>query len=652
VPEIPTKFENPDRPFYGFDSEDNGYGLPHFYQFAWGKSDNIDAGVAFSHSFRLLYRWASETFKLKKNNHITWCTNLEYDFGNVMKDWDIETAFMDVRWRRGKLGKLVLKYQPDIAEWGPPDAVHSQWDIWDTMNHWPMSVERQGESLSKMMGYDFTKLKKDFYGFKYSAMDAIISRAYASVQRDGYLRRGIPLKLTPGASSFEWYVKGEAEDGTKFCTQRVYETHDDTEMDWLMEGLRGGRTEVFSLKEYEGKVGYFDINSAYPFSMLHDSFPQLSKHEWYVGHDRIAKKIDNGDEGMAECDVDATDVSEFAKYIPYLGILDKETMRLIFPLGRWTGKYTFFEIRQAMKYGYKFRFRKAAIYQASKVQPFKAYVEAAYGLRLEGSRTGDTVLRDIGKSLGNNLYGKFGQRMVFTKMMDPKDYKPEDIAGCARVGEAVIIEENAGFARQTNVIWSAYITSICRDLLYNHMMNAWLKGNEVIYCDTDSIFISGGEWPESDQTKLGALKHEDDLDYFRAFLPKTYMYRKGTKWSYKAKGVPTPQREEFLVMGQVEYRKPLKIRESLRRKKFHKNDEDKGISASVPGVNAWITVHKELSGEYTKRICLPDGDTSPHYINWGEEQILPEKKSRKKYTPKFEPTYADTAEQENAHYDV
>lgn len=616
IPKIPIEHEYRTKEFYGFDTEDNSFGMPHFHQFSWRD------GVAFSFSFRLLFLWASEQFNLKAGNHITWCTNLEYDFGNILKDWDVDAESLDIRWRRGKLAKAILKYDPKKNNFGlkENDEKHSM-EIWDTMNHWMMSVEKQGHVISDMIGFDFSKLKKNsFYSFKYAAMDAIISRSYASIQACEYERRGIPFKLTPGAVSMAWYMQGNDKEGERFCKQRVYNTHEESELDWLFPALKGGRTEVFSLKRYEadkkgrGIIGYFDINSAYPHSMLNGTFPKLNPHFWREGHNNIAFLLDEGYEGVVDCEVDTSDVKEFVKVIPYLGLTDEKSKRFIFPLGEFRSKYTFFEIRQAAKYGYKFKFIKAMCYERAKIQPFETYIKAAYGLRLEGAATGNQILRDIGKSLGNNLYGKFGQRSTFASLVDPSTCTTEQLESCARLGDAVILEQDEGYAVQTNVVWGAYITAMTRDLLYTHMINAICAGNEVLYCDTDSIFITGGTWPESHPTNLGALKHEDNLDVFQAILPKCYVYKsaKDHKTTYKVKGVPYDQKEIFFTTGRVEYRKPIKIRENQRRKNYNKIDTAKGLAAGgVSGINAWVTVKKELKGKYTKRIVNKDGSTSP-----------------------------------------
>jgi len=561
-------------------------------------------------------RWATREFNLKRNNHVIWCTNLEYDFGNALKDWDSEAFSLDIRWRRGKLAKAQFIYDPGLLTWGDPEDGIGAWTVWDTLNHWKMSVEQMGRQMTELFQYDFSKLEKDFWDFRYAAMDAIISRGYAMVQRRGYESRNIPLKLTPGATALEWYMKGKHRSGRRFCNFQLYNTHTQEELAWLMPALRGGRTEVFSQQKITGKVGYFDINSAYPYSMSIGTFPDLIGHEFISGHDEIMRHIEGKYEGVADCEIDATDVVSFAQVIPYLGTIEKQHGRFVFPLGKWRDKYTFFEIRKAMSYGYRFRFIDARVYNRASKHPFTDYVDEAYGLRLEGNRTGDKVLKDIGKSLGNNLFGKFGQRLVFTRLVDAAELDPEEIRDARTLGGAVILETDEGFAKHSNVIWGAYITAMTRDLLYNYMIEAMIDGNQILYCDTDSIFIAGGKWPKSDPEKLGALKHEGDLTYFQALLPKTYIYEMGGKVNYKAKGVPAQFQQAFLTQGKVEFKKPLKVREALVRKNFHPDDQKKGLRAGMPAVNAWVTVTKELQGEYTKRLVNPDKTTRPLILSF------------------------------------
>jgi hypothetical protein len=444
-------------------------------------------------------------------------------------------------------------------------------------------------------------------------MDAIISRSYACVQRKYYQNKNIKLLFTPGATALCTYTQNYHTNGEKFCNHRLYKTHEEDELKWLIGSLRGGRTEVFSLAEYNEPVGYYDINSAYPFAMKFGSFPHIGEKNWKNGHNEITKLINSMLEGVADCDVYADKLEGFAAHIPYLGTLDCKTNRFIFPLGTWRAKYTFYEIRKAIKLGYRFVYHRACYYPVCNTPPFKDYVDFCYAIRDEGTLTKDPMLRDIGKSLGNNLFGKFGQRMQTSVLKKIDECDPEEIEGAIIIDDSVIISVDEGFAKHTNVVWSAYITAMCRDLLYMHMMKAWANGNEILYCDTDSIFIVGGTPPESHQTNLGALKHEGDLAYFKAYLPKVYSYEfSESKREYKAKGVPYGERERFIVQGLAEYKKPMKIREALRRKDFK---TDVPVEPGIPAINAWIHVSKELKGAYTKRETLENGRTKPIWLS-------------------------------------
>jgi len=608
IPTIPKQYEPIGMNYYGLDTEDNSLGKTHFYQFA-----SRDAVYFTGHWAVMMAFIARSDMRINKQKNVVWGTNIEYELGNIVKGWFAAPGSIDVQWAKGRLTKYNILYDAN-HDWSLPDDNTINMPVWDTLNHWQLRVSDMGKILTQHLGFDFGKLPSDFYSFKYAAMDAIISRSYACIQRLYYRNKGIQLKFTPGATSLGFFTDGHDSRGRALNTYKLFNLNEQDELEWLSEANRGGRTEVFSLKEHKGKVGYFDINSAYPYVMKNGIFPLPKIDHWREGHDKIEAVINNPQfEGIVEVEVDATDVCGVVSHVPYLGTVDQTYGRFVFPLGRWKTKYTFFEIRAALRFGYKFKYIKAAVYMQAKRQPFASYVDFCYSIRDEGTQKGDKILRDIGKSLGNNLFGKFGQRLRPTKLADPANYNLEDIKNNIRLDQYILIEENNGFARHTNVIWSAYITAMCRNLLFSHIVNSISKGNDILYCDTDSIFITGGEWPESHQTQLGALKHEGDLSYFKAILPKTYIYEMEDSGSrkYKAKGVPASYSEKFINEGLVEYDKPMKIREALRRKDFNTKEP---VEAGVPAINAWVRVTKELKGDYTKRQVNKDGSTKALWL--------------------------------------
>jgi hypothetical protein len=608
IPKIPHQYEPKTVTYFGLDTEDNSLGKTHFYQFATRDE------VYFTGHWAVMMAFLSRSnLRINKQRTVIWGTNIEYELGNIIKGWFAAPGAIDVQWAKGRLTKYNILYDAN-HDWSLPDDNQINMPVWDTLNHWQLRVSDMGKILTQHLGFDFTKLPSDFYGFRYAAMDAIISRSYACIQRHYYLNRGIQLKFTPGATALKFFTEGTDAKGKPLNSYKLYNLNEQDELEWLSEANRGGRTEVFSLKEHEGKIGYFDINSAYPYVMKHGLFPLPKIDHWREGHDKIEQAIKNPIlEGIAEVEVDATNIKGVVSHVPYLGTVDSTYGRFVFPLGRWRTKYTFFEIRSALRFGYKFKYIKAAVYGQATQSPFSRYVDLCYAIREEGTKKGDKILRDIGKSLGNNLFGKFGQRLRPTKLSSPSNYNTDDIRNNIFLDQYILIEENNGFARHTNVIWSAYITAMCRNLLFSHITASVNCGNEILYCDTDSIFITGGEWPESHQTQLGALKHEGDLCYFKAILPKTYVYEMVDTdlRKYKAKGVPGSYSERFINEGLVEYDKPMKIREALRRKDFNTKEP---VEAGVPAINAWVRVTKELKGDYTKRTVNEDGSTKPLWL--------------------------------------
>lgn len=609
IPKIPSRFDDDEVEYFGIDTEDDSFGRPHFFQFATRDF------VVFAANFPILMMWLSRnaTFKLSKKGHVCWGTNIEYELGNILKGWLANPNMLDVRWNKGRLTKYDLFYSKNkFTDWWQEGDRTVHLKVWDTLNHWPRSVKELGKTLTDSIGFDFTKLKFDPYSFKYAAMDAIISRSYAAVQRSYYKEKGIKLFFTAGATALNVYQNNTDDQGKNFCKHKLFKSHTEDELRWLIPSLHGGRTEVFSLKEYNDTVGYFDINSAYPYAMKFGTFPNIMSHRWIKGDADIRRMIASPVEGVAEVEVDATKLDGFVSEIPYLGTVDPKNNRFVFPLGRWKDKYTFFEIRRAMELGYKFKFIEACYYPRCGDHPFKEYVDFCYAIRDEGTAKGDRMLRDIGKALGNNLFGKFGQRMRTSVLMPVDQCEPEVIDNSILLDGSAVVDVDEGFAKHTNVVWSAYITAMCRTLLYEHMMAAHANGNDILYCDTDSIFITGGKWPDSHQTRLGALKHEGDLSYFRAYLPKVYTYEMGGKREYKAKGVPFGDRERFMMLGMAEYKKPMKVREALRRTSTLKTEQP--VELGVPAINAWITVEKHMKGEYTKREVLKDGSTKPLWL--------------------------------------
>ena len=93
------------------------------------------------------------------------------------------------------------------------------------------------------------------------------------------------------------------------------------------------------------------------------------------------------------------------------------------------------------------------------------------------------------------------------------------------------------------------------------------------------------------------------------------MYRLDQK--YRSKGVPRKYAAEYFNKGSAKFKKPLKLREVLRRNmlaaKHNKKKKVKKRKLLIP--NYWLEVEKISNKKYDKRQTSSDGTTKPHIFN-------------------------------------
>jgi DNA polymerase elongation subunit (family B) len=151
------------------------------------------------------------------------------------------------------------------------------------------------------------------------------------------------------------------------------------------------------------------------------------------------------------------------------------------------------------------------------------------------------------------------------------------------------------------MIWALHTTALARIRLYQYIKEL-SKYGKVLYCDTDSIFLladKGKNYPVSD--KLGDMKLQGKYRYIEIKSNKFYGYGDTGLLLYKKiKGVPYANMEEFFSKGETTYRKPLRLKEGLRR--------------NMP-INLWIDYTKKIRHNYDKGIITDTGDIEPIYIN-------------------------------------
>lgn len=494
-----------------------------------------------------------------------WAVNLQYDLVNVFGD---HLEVLEI----GYVGSRVISAK----------VPGTRMQFFDTLNHWKISVKEMG----KRIGLEKLDAGGDFNNVTYCRRDNEIAWRFVDKMRKTYESIECKLKATIGSTALR-YFEDKFFQRTK---DRLFKT---SELEFMKGGYYGGRTEVFHAHPVSGTIFYFDFNSLYP-SVMREGFPVLTKG----GHGFTKEPDFENAEGFAEITVETP-----KDILPYLPFRDPESGRLLFPLGRFRGRYTYFEIRRAVEIGYRIvKIHRALQFNAGTFRPFDQFVNFVYEKRLEAKKAGDDLMSDAFKLLANNLYGKFGQGRDFTKLVPHHgDVRPGDVI----LGPLVVRESTGPYPVHTNFIWSAYTTAYGRDKLYRAAVEAEKKGALLIYMDTDSLIFENETSIFDQSNKLGELKLEGIFKYAHFKLPKLYRLvpMEGDD-IFKAKGIPRAQAKEFFETGKAKFRKPYKLRETLRR-----NLSPKRKFKLIP--NFWDEIEKQSHKIYDKRIVNSDGSTKP-----------------------------------------
>jgi len=393
----------------------------------------------------------------------------------------------------------------------------------------------------------------------------------------------------------------------------------------------GGRTECFKIGRCHASV--IDVNSMYPYHLRNAVFPnpKTLKLEHDISDKRLFKYMD-WFEGMADCTI--IHHSHDYGFLPV-----KHEEKLIFPTGEFRGSWNFPELRFALKHGViKIVKVHRVVYGERMESPFKSFVDTLHDIKLKAQKEGDKWRESMVKYYLNMLYGKFGQRIeeecIYIKDVKKQFHVIEEYQrkGLFKRWQPFSSERLDGFlyiGRKKKKAtpyaipsFASYVTSYGRVQLLDGMLSN--KGNNVVYCDTDSQFIESTHGIVSSK-ELGGWKLEDKIVTEIKGL-KNYRYvdvEKGPDEIWRVKGVPsmgwikedgkwTRKRKtvklfegfkeyEFPSVQQVsdnkfEYWNLMKPREALKRGKR-------------PGV---LTKRvKVIKGTYDKRIVLTDGNTKP-----------------------------------------
>nr|YP_010714048.1 hypothetical protein P2X57_mgp54 [Fuscoporia gilva]WDD39611.1 hypothetical protein [Fuscoporia gilva] len=145
-------------------------------------------------------------------------------------------------------------------------------------------------------------------------------------------------------------------------------------------------------------IKHYDVNSLYPSAMLHYKYPTdiLGK---FIGDIRLINNYSHYfEENLGIYKLNVTSPKNILH--PILPIKSKNNT--IYPTGKWTGWYYIEEIKNAIKYGYKFEILGGYIFSSDFI--FTDYINNLYSIKENSNK--DDPMYLIAKLLFKSLFGK------------------------------------------------------------------------------------------------------------------------------------------------------------------------------------------------------------------------------------------------------
>lgn len=280
----------------------------------------------------------------------------------------------------------------------------------------------------------------------------------------------------------------------------------------------GGFVDVY--KVWAQNVQGFDVNSLYPSSMSKYPVP-VGKPEFFEGDSKLRFK---NLFGFVLVKVDAPPLER--PILPYKIINKNGSQSTIYPTGTWTGWYFTEELKNAMKYGYKFTIIKGYHFDNQKI--FTDYVTELYSIKC--SVSSDNPWYTISKLLQNSLYGRFGMSPDLEKneFMISSDFSKilksgsKCITDFIDLGNKILVsyqDDQGEHDPNVSIGIAAAIASWSRIQMTHYIMK---YGDSICYIDTDGIKTTSSIDPSEIGTKLGMMKYEGTFKEAVFIAPKVY----------------------------------------------------------------------------------------------------------------------------------
>jgi hypothetical protein len=316
----------------------------------------------------------------------------------------------------------------------------------------------------------------------------------------------------------------------------------------------GGRVQVFRRGNAQCNFSVFDINSAYPYAMLH-------KHPYNLSAFESDPKISNVlGSSMVHCRCIS------GGSLPYRGSKGE----LDFPSDNMVREYhcTGWELLAGLETGAIRDLVLLSVTNWTETIDFSEYVHKFYSLRLEAKARGDKARDIFAKIFLNGLYGKWAS--------NPDRYRKYMICDPAQIDDGSIIQfDDDDFhiqgelgpwllaarklddmeKRYYDVALGASITGFVRAYLWRALASCGV--DNVLYCDTDSIATTRVGECIVEGSSLGQWKNEGRFVEYDIAGKKLYSFRgenaRESKRASKGARLSAAEIHHIAIGGTVHY---------------------------------------------------------------------------------------------------
>ena len=291
----------------------------------------------------------------------------------------------------------------------------------------------------------------------------------------------------------------------------------------------GGRCECFHVGVLpHGQAHMVDINSAYPYAMLHEHPISLDPH---VRSARINEKI--VPQSMYHVRADSKGA------LP--ARMNDGSLR--FPLAKGDYFCTGWELQAGLDTKTVKLEKIHTRIDFGQTINFKKYIDHFYELKQAAAKKTSAYI--FAKLFMNSLYGKFGSNpneYANYYVIDPDYRSASGLDESGMLGDLAVVAEDLQEheKRFYNVATAASITGFVRAYLWRHLCAVRKAKGQTLYCDTDSIVYTGEAHPFKLSKKLGEWSVEDGSPFCSGGIAgkKLYAFKNASGyWKKSCKGV-------------------------------------------------------------------------------------------------------------------